>query len=243
MSILIVNCVEWGGEHKNLDCPYVGHWIRDAFGGDPGRFIYWDAQRDEEPPVGGFEGVIISGSAASVYDGHAWIDRLQEAIRDWAERQVPMLGICFGHQIIAHTFGGYVAKHPKGWEVGTQEVELTSEGKGDPLFSGIRGRLKVMESHQDAVLEAPAIAEVLAGNEHTGCQALRIGERIRSVQFHPEYTKERMEFLIGPRRVRLEGAGVDVDATLAGLESTPIAEQVLSNFERGFIQSTVGAHK
>lgn len=236
MQILIVDAVEWGGEHENLACPVgVSDWIRQAFGGDPARFQSWRVQREENPPSKKFDGVVITGSSASAYDALPWIERLSRAILDWADHGVPILGICFGHQILAQALGGRVEKNPAGWEVGTCEVELTEAGRNDYLFKGFPNRFPVMQSHQDVVTQLPPGAECLAANAICGIQAMRVGDKIRSVQFHPEYTKEHIEFLLRPRRERLTRAGVNMDAVFAGIAPTPRNTIILSNFERTLI--------
>jgi GMP synthase (glutamine-hydrolysing) len=242
MTILIVNAVEWGPEHRDANFPKdVSRWIEDAVGGEPERFRVWIAQSGDPAPSDPGEAVIVSGSAASVYEELPWIERLAGAVRGWAARGTPILGICFGHQLLAHAMGGKVIKHPGGWELGTTEVEIRAAGASDPLFEGLPSRIRVMESHQDIVIDPPPGAEVLASTAHCACQAMRIGENVRSVQFHPEYTVERMRFLIGPRRPRLEAAGVDVESVLAGLEPTPAGPKILANFRRHFIEGKTSA--
>lgn len=234
-KILIVDAVEWSPEHAALDFPKdVGHWISDALGGDPDRFAYWRVTRESDPPAGPFAGAIISGSPASAYDETPWIARLTQEIRRWAEAGRPTLGVCFGHQILAHALGGRVIKNPAGWEVGSREVDLTPAGLADPLFEGLPPRLLVMESHQDIVADPPPGALVLAANRF-GAQALAIGPSIRSVQFHPEYTPDRLRFIVEPRREKLARAGIDVDEAVASIRPTPDSRMILLNFEKTFI--------
>lgn len=237
MTILIVNGAEWGRDHEGLDYPKdVGRWFVDAIG-EPGRdCAVWRIQKELEPPVDAPEAVFLSGSSSSVYDGDAWIGRYSEAIRRWWDRDVPMLGVCFGHQMIAHALGGRVEKNPKGWEVGTQEVELTDAGAADPLFHGFPRRFAVMESHQDIVVDPPAGAVVLAGNAKAANQSFALGDTIRTVQFHPEYTPEHLRFLLTPRRERLAATGVDVDATLEGIRPTPQSAAILRQFLHEFVK-------
>lgn len=232
MSILIVNAAEWGPEHASPDYPKdVADWIADGFGGDPSRFDVWRPQREEAAPQPVPEAVVIGGSACSTYDDHAWIGRLAERIRNWADRGTPMLGICFGHQMIAHALGGSVEKSPNGWEIGTCEVGLTRAGAADPLLAHLPSTLTVLQSHQDIVTQMPPGATCLAANDHTACEAMRIGDSIHSVQFHPEYTVGHIGFLLGPRRKMLEAASVDYDAVIEGLVETPESRSILARFQ------------
>lgn len=242
MRILIVNAVEWGPEHQDLAYPKdVSQWIADAFGGDAARFKTWSVVREPEPPAGPFDAVVISGSPASAYDKDPWILRLSDEIRRWAAADMPTLGICFGHQILAQALGGRVEKNPMGWEVGVLPIDLTEAGRGDALFAGLPARFSVAQSHQDHVVATPPGAEVLASSLRAPCQAMRIGARIRSVQFHPEYTPEHLRFLLEPRRGRLARSGIDVDGAMATIRPTDESRALLQNFERGFIQSKEAA--
>lgn len=241
MRLLVVDAVKWSAEHERQAYPKdVGRWIIDGVGENPGlevEWTIWRAQNEPAPPAGPFDGVIISGSASSAYDCDAWIARLADAIRGWASSETPMLGICFGHQLIAHALGGRVIRNPAGWEVGTQTVEITGEGRADPILRGLPRNLNVMESHQDIVAEPPPGARVLAANGKSDCQSFAIGDTIRTVQFHPEYTVDHIRFLLGPRRKMLEACGVDLESTLSGLKPTPEAQNVLSNFITGIVQT------
>ena len=92
-----------------------------------------------------------------------------------------------------------------------------------------------MESHQDEVVEPPPGSRRLAGNGQSPIQSLAIGDRIRTVQFHPEFTTDHMRMLIESRRAMLEETGVDGDAALAGIESTALGRRVLENFIEYFV--------
>jgi GMP synthase (glutamine-hydrolysing) len=236
MTILIVNAAEWGREHERLEYPKdVGRWFVDGIG-EPGRdYAVWRVQRQTVSPVSDPEAVYIGGSAASVYDGHAWIDLLMEAVRGWREREIPMLGVCFGHQIMAEALGGRVERNPKGWELGVREVELTERGAADPLFRGLPRRFPVMQSHQDVVVELPPGAEPLAKNDVTDCQAFALGERIRTVQFHPEYTPDHLRFLLSPRRQKFSAQGIDMEEVLGGIRPTPESRTLLKRFLEEFV--------
>ncbi|MBI3799158.1 MAG: gamma-glutamyl-gamma-aminobutyrate hydrolase family protein, partial [Deltaproteobacteria bacterium] len=159
------------------------------------RFEVIDA-RKEELPEPHYAGVIITGSAASVYDGAAWIARSEDFLRQAADRAIPLYGVCFGHQLLAQTFGGQVEKCRHGWELGTVTLALTAEGRNDPLFAGVPESFLAQASHGDVVAELPAGAVPLAQNDHWAYQAFKLGERIWGTQFHPEFTPEIISNLI-----------------------------------------------
>jgi len=240
MRILILNCVEWECEHKRLNYPDdVGQWIIDSFADQSIQFDVWRAQQETDIPAGSFDGVVISGSTYSAYDEHEWIQRLSDKIKVWANNKTPLLGICFGHQIIARALGGVVKKNPQGWEIGVNPLELTEAGKNDPIFTGLNSPNKVMQTHQDIVVNLPPGAECLASSAKCAIQALRIGDLIRTVQFHPEYTLDHINFILEPRRERLATDGVDIDATINDLEPLPEMRKISSNFVTHFVKKNI----
>jgi GMP synthase (glutamine-hydrolysing) len=159
------------------------------------RFVVIDA-RTEDLPEPDYAGVIVTGSPASVYDGEAWIARSEDFLKRAADRAIPLYGVCFGHQLVAQTFGGRVEKCRHGWELGTVSLTLTAEGRNDPLFAGVPESFLAQASHGDVVAELPAGAVPLAQNDHWAYQAFKLGDRIWGTQFHPEFTPEIISNLI-----------------------------------------------
>ena len=135
---------------------------------------------------------IITGSAHSVYDNFLWIDYLKEKLKEVQKTRIPVLGICFGHQLIADTFGGKVELNKKGWEIGSCRVNLFKESEECSLFSSFSESIDVYQSHQDIVIEIPKDAILLAEND-MGIQSFVYDEMFYGVQFHPEFTKDVME--------------------------------------------------
>ena len=135
---------------------------------------------------------IITGSAYSVYDDLKWIEYLKEKLKEMKKVNKPVLGICFGHQLIAQAFGGKVILNPKGWELGSCKVKLTSDGLESKIFSGIKSSLTVYQSHQDVVISLPGNSTLLAENS-MGIQSFVYDDCLYGVQFHPEFSKIVME--------------------------------------------------
>ena len=142
---------------------------------------------DPLPLARGLAGVVVTGSSASVYDPDDWIAEAAGFVLGASSLGVPILGVCFGHQLVADALGGQVVRSPQGREMGTVTVALTAEGRADPLFEGLPDLLQVQESHQDVVVRLPPGAVRLAGNPHTSVQAFAVGAHVRAVQFHPEF--------------------------------------------------------
>ena len=130
---------------------------------------------------------IITGSPRSVYDELDWILDMEDKIRNAQHHNKPVLGICFGHQLIAKSFGGRVELNPNGWELGAYPIGLTERGLKSRILSGFNNHSIVYQSHGDCVTVLPKNAVELALN-NKGNQAFTIHENMYGVQFHPEFS-------------------------------------------------------
>lgn len=160
------------------------------------------------PEPARFDGVVTTGSPLSVTtaDADPWMLRTGRFLVDAAEAGKPVLGVCFGHQLLARALGGAVAKNPRGREIGTIEVALTEDGARHPVLGGL-APLRFQATHEDAVTTLPPGATLLAHNGF-GVQAFGYGGRILGVQFHPELDARRMAALIHTREAILSAEGI-----------------------------------
>ncbi|MEF8779824.1 MAG: type 1 glutamine amidotransferase [Haloferacaceae archaeon] len=164
-----------------------------------------------------FDGVVVTGSRSSVYWDEAWIPPLLEYVREAHEHGLPILGVCYGHQVVAEALGGRVTGMDD-FELGYSEIRRRTED--DPVLAGIGTRFTAFTSHGDVVVDPPPGARVLAENEY-GIHAFRKGHAW-GVQFHPEYDVETAREVADGKRDRL---GDDrVDAVLAGITPERHAE-------------------
>jgi len=174
--------------------------------------VEFDATAGHLPEHTDFDGVVITGSRSSVYWDEPWIPPLVDYVAEAADADVPILGVCYGHQVVAEALGGRVAGMD-GFEIGYNEIRH----RGDELFDGIGEEFTAFTTHGDAVVELPPGATVIAENEHS-IHAFRDGG-CWGVQFHPEYDVETAREVADGKRDRLGDARVD-----AVLESiTPAA--------------------
>lgn len=141
---------------------------------------------DDEFPEGpnAAEGWLITGSKHGVYEDHAWIPPLEELIREIAVSGKPLIGVCFGHQIIAQALGGKVEKFEGGWAVGRQTYDVQGQ------------TLSLNAWHQDQVITPPQGAEVIGSNSFCANAILAIGDNILTIQPHPEFDSAVVDGLI-----------------------------------------------
>jgi GMP synthase (glutamine-hydrolysing) len=173
---------------------------------------------------------LITGSPAMVTDGADWSERTAAWIRDAVAVSLPILGICYGHQLIAHALGGKVGYHPQGREVGTQAVELLEGAQGDPLIGDLPSRFYAHLIHQQSVLQLPPGAQVLARSSHDPHQIVRYNEHMLSTQYHPEFCTGVMTTYLNHYEPKLGAEGFDVPTLRAELQPTPHAQQMLQGF-------------
>ncbi|CAA0114564.1 Gamma-glutamyl-L-1-hydroxyisopropylamide hydrolase [Halioglobus japonicus] len=161
-------------------------------------FAVYDVEQGQYPAdIDEVDGYIITGSKSSAYDDKPWIATLMEFVRQLHSRRKKLVGICFGHQLVALALGGKVAKSPKGWGVGLHTHSFnttpTWHDQGDT-------ELNVLVSHQDQVLEIPSGARVLAGSEFCENAVTQIGDHILTFQGHPEFVSDYSRSIMTFRR-------------------------------------------
>lgn len=202
--------------------------IRSATGAAwPGAWHELDARiaQTRLPGAGEIAGVVVTGSASSVAERASWMLRAERWLTELVAGDVPVLGVCFGHQLLGQALGGLVRENPRGREMGT--VRLTPS-EPDPLLDGIGDRVNM--SHRDSVVELPSAARLLATTALEPRAALRFARRAWGVQFHPEFDREVMREYITERRDALSREGFDPDRLLAQAENCPGSARVLQRF-------------
>lgn len=162
----------------------------------PWQFQFYPIQDGQFPDAGECDAYLITGSKSGVYDPEPWIEPLQRWIRKAFQRGERMLGVCFGHQILAHSLGGYAARSNKGWGIGVREsavVEL-------PDWASTKAsRYRLIYSHRDQVERLPEGAIQIASCPFCRYAAYAIGNQVLGFQGHPEFTVNFIERLL-PRR-------------------------------------------
>ncbi len=186
-------------------------------------FVTWHVEAMEFPAsIHDADGWLITGSRHGVYEDHPFIAPLEQFVRDALAAELPVVGICFGHQIMAQALGGKVEKFAGGWAVGAQGYEF-----GDAT-------LTLNAWHQDQVTEPPAGAKLLASNDFCAYAALSYGETGFSVQPHPEFDDSFIMGLIETRGRGLVPAPLlqQAEAQMGGRrDAGAIAARIAAHFK------------
>jgi GMP synthase (glutamine-hydrolysing) len=206
-------------------------WIVAGLDVDPAAIRIVDAQNGGElPAYDDVAAVVITGSHDMVTERLSWSERTAAWLPGLIERGIPTLGICYGHQLLAHALGGEVGNNPNGREFGTVDVELTAEAADDPLLGGLPARLPVQVCHTQSALKLPAGARRLAHSDRDANGAFVVGEAAWGVQFHPEFDAEVVTTYIDHYAARLRAEGQDPDALIATCYDTPVGTTILRRF-------------
>ncbi|HVJ89313.1 MAG TPA: glutamine amidotransferase, partial [Labilithrix sp.] len=184
------------------------------------------------------DGFIVTGSSSSVTERAPWMLRTEELLRELVNREVPLFGICFGHQMIGEALGGKVAKNPRGREIGTVEVRVRADVPDDPVLRGLPRAFSANATHVDSVVVLPPGARVLAETSLEPHAVYAVGKTTKCVQFHPEIDGDAMRGYVDARAHLVTAEGLDAEAIRARVVDTPDGASTLRNFIRHVVLET-----
>lgn len=217
--------LEGGGDFED--------WIVRGMGPFPHRVEVARVDEGEDlPDPGGLAGAVVTGSSAMLSDREPWSERTAEWLARAVEAQTPVLGICYGHQLLAHGLGGRVGVNPRGREIGTVELRLNEAARRDRLLQGFPDVVQVQASHVESVLELPAGARLLASSAGDPHHAFAIGDAAWGLQFHPEFDAEVTRAYIEGRSQAIRDEGLDPEFLLQKVTDCPHGTEVLRRFSR-----------
>ncbi|RZL88296.1 MAG: glutamine amidotransferase [Variovorax sp.] len=207
------------------------HWIATGLGATRLPVVVLDPRRgDTLPAPAQISGAIVTGSHSMVSHREPWSEATGAWLAQLVAHGTPLLGICFGHQLLAQALGGETTDHPGGMEIGTVAIELTPEAADDPLLHGLPAVFEAHVVHRQSALRLPDAAVRLAGNDHEPHQAFRIGRRAWGVQFHPEFDAEVMRAYVDLLADDVRAQGADPAALRQRIAATATAAQLLGRF-------------
>ncbi len=206
-------------------------WFRDGMELKQSQVAVCNVYLDEPlPDLGTIDGIVITGSPAFLTDLAPWNFVAADYLRQAHKYGMPILGICYGHQLLAWAFGGRVDFNPRGREIGSVDIDLSEAAETDTLFSGYPSEFCVQVSHLQSVIELPESATLLASNDYDHNHGFRLGERTWCLQFHPEFTAEITRAYIRERATEIAAEGLDPQALLTRVQETETAASLLQRF-------------
>jgi GMP synthase-like glutamine amidotransferase len=221
--------VDWGGSPVDAYIRFLDAaspaFSYEAYGVAEGHF---------PPTPTACDAYLITGSPKGVYDDDPWIARLAHFLRDCYTAGVPLVGICFGHQILAHALGGHAAKSEKGWGLGpaTFSVDVSK-----PWMDEAAPASTLYFAHQDQVEALPPGAELLGGNDFCPNAFYVINRRVLSIQGHPEFTPAIMDSILNNREGNVEAARLE--AARAALATEQVDGGRFARWIVNFLKNTM----
>ena len=229
-KLLIIKTGDTFPEIKAVDGDFEKMFANCLSGIDVEIEVYDPRQEATFPALQQFAGVIITGSHSMVTDCEEWSERLLPYIQEMRQNNVPTLGVCYGHQLIAKSLGGELGFPPEGPQAGSTEISLSALGKADKLLGLSPNRFKVNAGNSQRITQLPDGAVVLAGNDFEPHQAIRFGDWMWGLQFHPEFNRRVACAYIDRTADTLIEHGRKVDVIKADCVDTPESQAILINF-------------
>ena len=190
-----------------------------------------DVFRQESlPEADNLSGVVITGSPAMVSANEDWSERTADWLGETVQKGIPVLGVCYGHQLLAHALGGLVGPNPNGRQIGTVPVRLINTSEADRLLGHLPEMFDAQTSHSEVVLKLPLGSERLATSPLDDNFAIRFAENVWGIQFHAEFSGPVMSGYIQYRADALLEEGLDPEYLLGKTTETVEAKSALRRF-------------
>ena len=156
----------------------------------------FDVVQGEYPATESFDAYLVTGSKADAFSDQDWVVALRQRVQNYYQQRKVLLGICFGHQLIAHALGGVTARSDKGWGVGCHTYQVQ---QFPSWWSGNSSQVRLLVSHQDQVQSLPESATLFLRSDFCPYAAFYIQQQVLCFQGHPEFTQAFAEGLLNTR--------------------------------------------
>jgi len=207
------------------------HWFRLSAGVARERIQTIDVVAGESlPDPKDVAGAIITGSAAMVTEQAPWSESTAGWVRNAMDAELPLFGVCYGHQLMAHALGGRVGYLPGGREIGTESIERLFPTGSDALADTLPQSFRAHTTHEQSVLKLPAHSVSLGRSARDPHQLVRHGPKALSVQFHPEFSADVMRAYVRRKHADLHREGADPVQIFRAVAATPLARGLLRRF-------------
>ncbi len=231
-KLYIIKCGSTFDSIKN-DFKDFEHWIMDKFENKDKNIVIINAQENEKlPTLTKNDAVILTGSHSMVTHEELWSLEVEKWLPKLIDEEVPLLAICYGHQLLAKSLGGVSGYHENGIEIGSVDINLEENAKNDEIFSKLQNSFKAHTIHSQTVIKLPKNATRLAFNNHDKNHAFRVGNCAWGVQFHPEFDENIMNLYIKEVAKKKD---LEVEKLISFSENTNVATIILKEFERLFL--------
>lgn len=208
-------------------------WFRRGLGLAPDRVACVRVDGGEAlPPPDRVAAAVVTGSGAMVTQRLAWSERTADWLRAAVRVDLPLLGVCYGHQLLAHALGGRVDYNPRGREIGSVGIDLLPAAAGDALFEAMPTCFDAHATHLQSVVQPPAGAAILARSSLDDFHAICFAPRAWGVQFHPEFNVAHMRAYLRERSEPVDAEGLDARSLMHQVRACPQARSLLRRFVR-----------
>ena len=205
-----------------------------AAAGVPWQFERFDTTRGRYPgSFDDYDVVLLTGSKADSFSDEPWVRTLRERVTGLLEQRKKLLGICFGHQLIAHCLGARVGRAPNGWGMGRMAYDWV--GPAPLKAASADAPINLLASHQDQVLTLPAGATLQARSDFCPVAAYSVDDHVFCVQPHPEFVEAYSSYLLEKRK---EAVGAARYATAKAELSLPHDGLDVARFMRAFVEAS-----
>jgi GMP synthase (glutamine-hydrolysing) len=190
-----------------------------------------DVFNQQQPPSPeNLAGIVITGSPVMVSSRLDWSERTAAWLYQAVQTGIPVLGVCYGHQLLANALGGRAGPNPAGRQIGTVNVQIIDKKGNDSLMGHLPSTFAAHTSHSEVVLELPPGAQRLATSPLDDNFSIRYAEKVWGVQFHPEFSAPVMSDYIRYRAPAMREEGLNPEQLLDRVTQTKEAKSVLKKF-------------